>query len=272
MVSHQPLPTLLLQFERETSVTPGAKCEGNSTPDAIRTGKAGCLLGYAKSGNTPAFIILGDSHARMWTAGLDALATKHQQSVLMLGYSSCTPLINYTQPTRHECVEILKNSLDYIVHSPVQKIVLAGYWVDAIESMKSAGYSSDSFTAWLGDTVSALNRAGKTVLILRDIPELQSEQTLREHFMRAMRNRRGAVASMNIENHRSRQYEADQAITLVRQTYAVHVLDPAMFICPDNRCLVAEGGRTLYRDKHHLTDFASRKFAEVFEPLFAPGL
>ncbi|KAG1257306.1 hypothetical protein G6F65_015960 [Rhizopus arrhizus] len=130
----QPLPQAIITLGADTLATPGARCEGNPSLQTIRDGKGGCALGDADAG-APAFAILGDSHARMWTSALDVLAYEQQQPGIGLTYSSCVPLAGVVPPTRRECVDITDAALDYLVRSPIKRIVIAGYWTDAAETV-----------------------------------------------------------------------------------------------------------------------------------------
>jgi len=272
MIKHQPIPESMVEFSRETSATPGARCEGDAIIDAIRAGQ-GCILGDTTLANTPAFVILGDSHARMWAEGLDTLGNETRQSILMLAYSSCTPILNYVPPTRRACATIIKEALDAVIHSPIKQVVLAGYWVDAVENIKrSEGSSPQSFQTWLKETASALHNAGKSVYFLFDIPELESESTPRQAFIQSLRTPEASIAPITLASHKKRQIEITGAVTALQDSYDIHLLSPDTYLCPNAICLVAEHGRTLYRDKHHLTDAASRRFRKIFESLLTSDL
>jgi len=262
----------MAEFAKETNATPGARCEGNAAIDAIRAGQS-CILGDTTLADTPAFVILGDSHARMWAEGLDALGKETRQSILMLAYSSCTPILNYVSPTRRACATIIKEALDAVIHSPIKQVVLAGYWVDAMENIKCPEDTSPQlFQAWLEETVSVLHSAGKSVYFLFDIPELEFESTPRQAFIQSLRTPEASIAPITLASHEKRQIEITAAITALQSFYDINFPYPDMHLCSNAMCLVAERGRTLYRDKHHLTDAASRRFRKIFESLLASDL
>jgi len=272
MVQHQPLPVLLAELDRETSVPPGVKCRGKDDVNTILSGASACIVGDVSLSKTPTFVLVGDSHAVMWTAALEALGHERQQSIMIMAYSSCTPLVNYVAPTRTECAPILRKTLDDVAHSSIRNVVLAGYWMDAANNIKDDKGSITPFNDWLGETVATLRAHGKSVYIVRDIPILDSDHVLREKTFQSLRNSGAVIAAASLEKHRNQQAEVDDVITRMQHAHDVIVLDPAVYICPDHMCLVAEAGKTLYQDKHHLTDAAARKFRNVFEPLFASGL
>ena len=90
----------MIELGSDTLSTPGARCEGDPSLQAIRDGKGGCNLG-ATTASAPVFAILGDSHARMWTSAFDELAHERRQYGIGLTYSSCVPLLDVVPPTRH---------------------------------------------------------------------------------------------------------------------------------------------------------------------------
>jgi len=268
MVSRQPLPAILVQFNQETSITPGARCEGNADTNAIRTGTAGCVLGGTKHALSPDFAILGDSHARMWADGLDLLGQEQQQSILMLAHSSCTPIVGYIAPTRTQCAEIFDHVLNYVIQSPIRKIVLSGYWSNAMVDMRNTEKPPHrNFKTQLENTIRILQNSGKEVYIMDDIPELRSEESVWGHFIQSLRTAGAATAPMHSHHYASDQLEARSIILDLKKSHHIHVLDPSNVICPRATCKIVEDGRTLYRDKHHLTDAASQKFRNVFAAL-----
>ena len=45
------------------------------------------------------------------------------------------------------------------------------------------------------------------------------------------------------------------------------VLDPATLLCSVEGCLIANRNRSLYRDRHHLTDAAAVAYRNILLPL-----
>jgi len=267
LISYQPLPTILADFARVVSVPPGKRCEGKADVNAILAGVSGCVLGVPSHLDNPSFLLIGDSHAVMWTEALDALGKEHQQSIVLMGYSSCTPLIDYVAPTRKECASLFTHALKYIIRSPIQNIVLGGYWLNAARSINFSTENNDGFANLLEKTIVTLQQAGKQVAIIRDIPELKSDQQVRERTLQSLRHAGATMTATTLMQHEEHQRPVSEAITAISEKYGVTVIDPATIICPDNQCVVAEGGITLYQDKHHLTDAAARRFRQIFEPL-----
>ncbi|WP_454678058.1 acyltransferase family protein [Achromobacter marplatensis] len=270
----QPLPQAIITLGADTLATPGARCEGNPSLQTIRDGKGGCALGDADAG-APAFAILGDSHARMWTSALDVLAYEQQQPGIGLTYSSCVPLAGVVPPTRRECVDITDAALDYLVRSPIKRIVIAGYWTDAAETVTElrdgqAEPGRSLFYTGLDRTLARLSKAGKTIDLVLDVPELPSDRTPYGKVIESLRHGGEAVYGPTLAQHQLRQQAVNADIEALRTKYGFTVLDPAALLCSAPGCLVADHGRTLYRDKHHLTDAGTRRFREALAPVFQP--
>lgn len=268
----QPLPQAMIELGSDTLSTPGARCEGDPSLQAIRDGKGGCNLG-ATTASAPVFAILGDSHARMWTSAFDELAHERRQYGIGLTYSSCVPLLDVVPPTRHECVDITDAAIDYLIRSPIEHVAIAGYWTDAAETVTTLRNdprdpAHSLFYIGLDRTLARLTAAGKKVYLLRDVPELATNRTPYTNVIQSLREGGDPVYGPSISEHRSRQRAVDADIDSLQRKYHFTVLDPASLLCSNNGCLVAEQGRTLYRDKHHLTDSSARRIREVLLPVF----
>ncbi|WP_333903116.1 acyltransferase family protein [Achromobacter insolitus] len=270
----QPLPQAIITLGTDTLATPGARCEGNPQLQTVLEGNGGCVLGDRTG--TASFAILGDSHARMWTSALDVLAHERQQPGIGLTYSSCVPLSDVVPPTRKECVEITDAAIDYLVRSPIKRIVLAGYWTDAAETVTELKHGQREsgrslFYTGLDRTLERLSKAGKQIYVVLDVPELPSDRTPYAKVIESLRQGGAAAYGPKLAEHRRRQQAVDSDIEALGAKYGFTLLDPAALLCSDAGCLVADNGRTLYRDKHHLTDASTRRFREALAPVVQPS-
>jgi len=132
----RPIPDVF----KKTSEAAGWRCEGKRDIELIKTGKTNCILGA--SNTDPTFFILGDSHARMWSAGLDSLGQEYGVQGIALTYSSCPPILGYAYSHRMDCLEIFDTALNYVIESKIQNIVLAGRWYSLIRDFNKNGSPS----------------------------------------------------------------------------------------------------------------------------------
>ncbi|MFM9891848.1 acyltransferase family protein [Achromobacter xylosoxidans] len=268
----QPLPQAVIELGSDTLSTPGARCEGNPSLQVIHDGKSGCRLGETNAG-MPVFAVLRDSHARMWTPAFDTLGHERNQLGIGLTYSSCVPLMDAVPPTRNECVDITDAAIDYLVRSPIEHIAIAGYWTDAAETITTLRNNPQDpahslFYIGLDRTLARLIAAGKKVYLLRDVPELPTNRTPYAKVVQSLREGGAPVFGPSLSEHRLRQRAVDADIDSLQQKYPFTILDPAPSLCSNDGCLVADRGRTLYRDKHHLTDSGAKRIREVLLPVF----
>lgn len=265
----QILPPALQQLDRDMTRAPGIACEGRPDPAQVRAGQGGCTLGPAGEG--PAvFALLGDSHARMWTAGADQLAHELDLPGIALTYSSCTPLLDAIPPTRPECRAITEAAIDYLARSDIDRIVLAGYWVDADDSFKEMGgvarqAGESILEAGLTRTLDRLARPGRQISILLDVPELDSDKTPLTQTLQSIGHAGAAATGPALAQHRARQQQVETVLRRLQARYGFQLLDPADLLCDAQGCVVARDGQTLYRDRHHLTDPAARQLRQTLE-------
>lgn len=272
----QPLPAAIIQLDAEVAKAPGIQCEGDPSIEHIRAGNTGCVLGVTADAQlSPTFALLGDSHARMWVDGVDQLAKQKQTSGLAFVYSSCVPLADIEPPTRPVCLRISEALIDRLAASDISRIIIAGYWIDAAETVRvlqgpqmSPGQSL--FYTGLDRTLQRLSRPGRQIYILRDIPELATDRMPYEKTLESLRHSGDAAYGPTLVQHQQRQAPVNADIDALQRKYGFTVLDPSPALCTAKGCMVADQGRTLYRDKHHLTDAASVRLRDILAPAIAP--
>jgi peptidoglycan/LPS O-acetylase OafA/YrhL len=285
----QPLTAPLWQLARDFEVTPGWWCEGSSDEAESRRSGGGCLAGVGVDGATgavlssteadvprvtpaPALAVLGDSHARMYIGAIGTAAREAGVTALVMARSRCMPMLGVRLPARPECEALTRASVAYVLDRGIPHVVLAGYWLYGLPDPFTTG---EAFEAALRTTVMALVDAGRRVSILRDVPRLDSDRVPQQATAQSLRARgRQAqgreghgrpVYGPSLAAHREAQAVVDAALQRLADEGLVTLLDPAPLLCDDKQgCLVAEQGRPLYRDRHHLTDHAALRMAPLF--------
>ena len=254
-------PELVALLESDMRAAPGLRCEGSSDLATIRRDGGGCLLG---SGDVaPRFALLGDSHARMYTEAVEALMREHQSRALVIARSSCVPVLGVQPPTRPECRELTQASIDYLVRSDIPRVVLAGYWIDLATDDAKARILAEG----LDSTVAKLSAAGKQVVLLKDVPELPNDLTLHRGAQSSLRAGGAAIYGPSLEDHEQTQSRFTAMLDEIARKNQSQVLDPATLLCSGDGCLIANRNRSLYRDRHHLTDAAAVTYRNIFLPL-----
>lgn len=261
------LPELVVQLGEDIRLVPGIRCESNPDPVAIREGSAGCRLGRPDSlAHVPEFLLVGDSHARMWVAGLDRIAWEFGVSGAAFTYSSCTPVRGYVPPSRPECAAIMDALLDFVAAQPVRRIFLAGYWMDSADAARSAAAGNEfDFWAAMEQTAAFLRRAGKEVIFIEDVPELANDLVPYRKGIESIKDRGQAAFGPSLKEHLSRQSAALEVFERMREQVGIRTLSPTLALCGTGRCMVARDSRTWYRDMHHLTDYGAIQLRTMFQ-------
>lgn len=272
----QNLPPVLTQLEQDMDVAPGIACEGKPELDVIRAGRSGCVLGDpAVAAPTADFILLGDSHARMWVSAFDTLARELNLRGVAMAYSNCVPLKGAEPSARPACTGITDAALEYVAHSPVQQVILAGDWIEAAETAFAKPSMANgvqiptlNFNTSLRDTIRYLQQAGKAVTLILDVPQLENDDVPRDLALLSVSQQGASEYGPSLAEHMTRQEAILERFEAVwPDVKPFGVVDPTVDLCASGQCLVAREGRTWYHDKQHLTDDAARELRAVFLPL-----
>lgn len=254
-------PQLALQLENDQLATPGIRCEGSDDPVVIRQDGGGCLVGTGEG--APRFALLGDSHARMYAEGVDMLMREHQGRAIVMARSSCVPAIGIEPPTRRECRDLTQASLDFLVRSDIPLVVLAGYWIDLAENDDRARLLAQGLEA----TVVNLLASGKRIVLLMDVPELLDDRQAYRAALRSVREGGNPIFGQIFDEHIEAQSRIYFYLKKIAKKHGIATIDPADSICSINGCLIANQGRALYRDKHHITNETAIQYRNIFLPL-----
>ena len=277
----QRLPDGFTAIERNAG-NPGHPClagYGQSAPDP----SPGC----ATKGAHGSMALIGDSHAAAMAAGLRAMAVRHGIGFTQLTKASCPPLKGVTrlmasQPAHvRECSGFNQAALARVRDDPAIKIVvLAGYW-SAPFDQEAAGQrfvrddqpdgpvtpeqSRQYLREGLAATVGMMTAAGKTVLLVKDVPIftfdpgravaaawIPSRHRLAEALgMPPAGDGLSAAESLL----RNRNDETNAYLDAIgRQSPKVMLIDPAATLCANGRCGYSSSADLYYVDSQHLSD------------------
>jgi len=260
----QPVPEIFKEIRIQT----GKRCEGVADAALIKSGATNCILGDTNA--APTFFILGDSHARMWTTGLDVLAKKYKMQGIALTYAGCTPIIGFSSPLNSKnCPETTNASIDYIIESPVKNVVLSGRWFLPQKRIHGKhSISSQEFYIRLTPILEKLNSAGKKIYFLYDVPELSHYNLILEKLLEARHSSEKNIYMTIPVTERLKQQQFAKGIELLQKKYHFITLDPTQTMLDKaGNMLIIDQSHPIYRDDNHLTDYGSIHFREVFLPL-----
>jgi peptidoglycan/LPS O-acetylase OafA/YrhL len=243
----------------------------------------GLVYCFQSAASPPARVVFGDSHGDHLFAGL--AATDHEHVWLMAGHPSCPPVagVNVRVDEDH-CQQRSEQIIDYLVATPsIRTVVLAyfgGYTQDtdyAADHVASrtgpsttritaatSGTKSELLYQGLDRAIAALERAGKRVVVVLDIPELP-------FVPRACLARSALLppaltaCELPVSVVQRRQLGPRQLVAKLTQAHpALLVFDPLETLCTAGTCRIQRDGHLVYRDSHHLSAWGSQQLARVF--------
>ena len=263
------------------------KC-GNVAPSAARAGHL-CLTGSESAGK-PAFIIWGDSHARVLVDAVGAAATRRGMAGEIAVRVGCAPLIGAARVARdedQECVAFNEAVVDHISVSPeITDVVLAGRWglmaealrygrepgatvflTDSSSQETSRAESRRVFARSLRRSVETLVGLGKRVWIVASVPEIGWD--VPSVMARSLRFDRKVPPAPSRADYAVRQAFVLATLDELDALPGVETLRPDETLCGDGRCRVTRDGRPLYFDTHHLTRTGAAQLEPMFAAIFA---
>ncbi len=234
------------------------------------------------AGESPRFLLWGDSHARAVSSLIRTLAEKHQIQGVIASRSATIPALDTWRRSDRDSVQWNRKVVDFIKEQGIQHVIMASRWtinidgrpdgslnsliIDAEASERSREESGNVMRRSMKKTLRELEQAGVTVWILlqvpqqkADIPKIIAQSTLFPGFREIPRT--------SLQEHR--QYQA--RVNAILQEFCgpnVRLLDPTPF-CFDEKgySISFDDQLPFYCDDHHLSEYgANRLLSALMEP------
>lgn len=234
----------------------------------------------------PQFLLWGDSHAETLRSGLAAAAAQFGQRGSFVGSTGCPPLLDirrYDKEAGNACRDGNRKIVDWIAKEKIPLVFLSARWAlnhwgtrypgetgeRALLAPGSTASNPRIVAALLEKTVSELERAGATVVLVAGVPEIglnvPKTMALRMQFQRPVR----------LEPSWQEYWDRNRPVlALFESTKAAHehllIADPGAKLCSEtaNRCQVESDGKPFYSDDDHLSVAGSEFIADIFVPAF----
>lgn len=215
--------------------------------------------------------LIGDSHAEHLFWGL-AKAFRKEKNLVYYTYS-CFPFSGLIRLNLQECQK-MDVAIEHILRSEtIKTVVLSAFWQDRLRqhdfrllANPSVDDRHEVFATALEDTVQQLISNGKKVIVVLDGPTLSFDP------VRCLRPL--AFFQTSCEVPRGKLLE-DQSIYRkilaagLKEHPGVQIFDPMDWLCPDAMCPVMKDGHFLYRDRSHLTTYASEYLGQPLHRLIS---
>lgn len=256
-----------------------------------------CQLGAIHDGESdspesePRFdaLLWGDSIANHYAGFFDEVGRAEGIRVRDITMGGCPPLLDTIRLERKKgplCRERNDRVIELIRRSSFETVYIGGYWTSYLEPGGLLGDDIDMslgrenservLRAALERTLRAIVEAGKTPVILRNVPRMDFDASTCAVKNAIHPARFAKSCRMDVARHRS-QIAAIDAILLEAQqrTPALRFLSVTDLICPDQFCQAELDGTPLYKNanRSHLNMEGSRALGRAFieKKRFLPG-
>ncbi|MGB5298927.1 MAG: acyltransferase family protein [Thiogranum sp.] len=226
------------------------------------------------------FVLWGDSHAGAISGALHLAASELGLSGVLLSSHGCQPLSDVYREGSRRCQTFNSKVLAYIrTHPSIDHVFLAGYWripftgqgydsrnvfiMDDKTALASAAENPKVFRRGMERTMDALT--GVTTSIIQDIPEIGAQ------FGKSFAN--NYVRQVWIDNTLPGEpvfktgmdsFEQEFREMLASIDYTHNYMEVLPLLCPDNTCPLISGGKLVYRDGDHLSEYGASLLAPLF--------
>lgn len=186
--------------------------------------------------------LIGDSHAEHLFVGV---AESLPEDNVVYYPNALLPFINNTQ---------LIKTYNYILSEPtIDVVILNAIWIRKVELQKFSNWKIN-----LRLTVDTLTSAGKTVFLVDDVPDFSFQPSRCKYSGRlGIDNKCKDPDSNGFTSYRPYFEE------IARSNKNVKVIYTYESFCREGHCEMAEGGKLLYRDGHHLNLNGSKKIGAI---------
>ncbi len=212
--------------------------------------------------SAPARILLwGDSHARQWSAAIDRSARDHTAGVVVVAAAACPPILDFDPPDRAGCGLANRRMMDWLtLHPEVRTVVLSARW--------SRYQYQKGFSERVARTLAVLLAAQRQVVLVGVSPSYHKPVPV----MLARLDRLGGLQSQ-VRLAEANTWRDEDRRVFDRQFGAsgLRVLDPWPRLCDAAGCKIRDDNGPMYFDDTHLSDAASARLSQLFDPLFAAG-
>jgi peptidoglycan/LPS O-acetylase OafA/YrhL len=207
---------------------------------------------------TASWAVLGDSHGVELSYALARALEPRGIGLRQLTFSGCAPSWNTGGAT--PCARWTDQAVRALIEDARIDTVVISYRL----TWHLAQHPDAVWGAYV-DMISALQAAGKTVVVIRQAPELPAP-------MRGLAMRGGDTAIIGMERAQWNAQRGGVSDRLHRIPRGVLLLDPAENLCDRDLCFAGRDGVSSYFDANHLSMSGAAEVARLLvERVFEPG-
>jgi hypothetical protein len=192
-------------------------------------------------------VVLGDSHAYHIIAGQTRYWRARGENTMHLG--TRVPYLGW--PVGDDPYQqATPRMLDIAIHTPSVKVIVISTFAK-LHLLNDHGKQS---TGMLRETLRQMLAAGKQVILVKDIPQIDFEPRacIRRPGIASSQTR--GDCSMPVETWKKQAALHDEAVASVLKDFPqVKLFNAGAQLCDAERCHVMIDGILMYRDTHHLS-------------------
>lgn len=216
--------------------------------------------------NTPAAVVIGDSHAGRIYSGL---ADATELSLLNLGRGSCLPLLDYEasnpgSDTVFHCSPTMGRLIERAIEISPHAIVVSGFFARVYDGRVNLR-AHEPIETLMRRTLVRLSTGVPRVVVVLDVPELPFDPSycVDRPWKRGV-GRGSCPFSKDGPLRQLGLYEAD-----LRKAASglgnVSFFDPADVLCDERQCFGVRDKHLLYDDRHHLSRYGASLVARALK-------
>lgn len=250
------------------------------------TGVKFCELGLGAQPES--FVLWGDSHAGAIAPLFNAVAEELNIKGILAFWSGCPPLLGVQRDMPRydfDCREDRQLIKNYVVdHPEIKTVIITARWALYVEN-NSYGKDTQHSDLMkykeknvrdpeamvrnsLEDTIVWLQKQGKNVVIIFDVPENIYDIP---HVLTKISIMKFDVdIRTTLAAYKKRQAKFFKIATDMSQKYAVTLLYPHKYMCGKTLCEITKNDVPLYFDSNHLSVFGAMQLKELAREALTP--
>jgi hypothetical protein len=239
----------------------------------------------------PSFLIMGDSHTRMYGKAIHRSAEQSGVSGIFTYKLGCPTLLNMIP--NHDvgdvrCVEYNHMALAYLKEHPeINTIILASRWTiwaegslyqhekgamphltDNLGEAPKNASEEYLFTLGLERTTKAILELDRKVVVVAPLPEIGYDVPSASFIATRTGRDINELIAPSLEGYLARNQRTFLILEEFKEKYGIQVIEPWKALCTEGECRVVINNIPLYNDDDHLSIFGSELVTPIFDPLF----
>jgi hypothetical protein len=222
-----------------------------------------CTRTYSSNPSAPMMVLLGDSHAWMWSTTVASIAQRTGYNFTLIYKSSCKiPLVAFADtpggPSNAQCTQ-WKNAAIAWINQNHPKLVLVAASDHTPTASDGKPMGQHVYSDGLASLLEKVSAKGRRVVILGDIPELSQDPPT---CLAAHESSAGSCSTPVEDAAPVDKQGAEVAAALKAGASFIYVVP---WFCTTSTCPAVIGSFDVYQDDYHATSTYANSLSEVLQ-------